>query len=222
MAINRSELNNAFREAIASEFVSPTNNLNETKITFSDSFNQRMTNLINSQRKPYYKLVNTAAKRVAIIFLLILTVLTTALGVKAIREPIFRFIKQMYESFIHYTCNDNSVDKIQKEYTITNLPEGFEKVSVVKNKNSISTNYISSRGDTIQFTQMTTNSHSGHFFDNETGEIYSEIMNGITVEFKIWKNSKSVSLINHGYIFIIDVYGDISIEDLKQIITSIE
>lgn len=221
MAINRSELNNAFREAIASEFVSPTNNLNETKITFSDSFNQRMTNLINSQRKPYYKLVNTAAKRVAIIFLLILTVLTTALGVKAIREPIFRFIKQMYESFIHYTCNDNSVDKIQKEYTITNLPEGFEKVSVVKNKNSISTNYINSHGYEFEFTQMTTEAYLGYYVDNETGFVSSAYIDGIKVEFKEWNDTKNAILLKYGYVFIIDYNNNIDQEIIEQIIISV-
>ena len=58
-----------------------------------------MQKLIKSQKKLYWNIVNTAAKRAAVIFVAIITIFTAAFSVKAIREPILKFIKQIYESF---------------------------------------------------------------------------------------------------------------------------
>ena len=69
---------------------------------------------------------------------------------------------------------------------------------------------------------MTTKTHSGHFVDNESGNIHSEIVDGILVEFKEWHQNKTVLWINNGYVFSIECIGDISFEEIKEMITSLE
>ena len=77
-------------------------------------------------------------------------------------------------------------------------------------------------GDTIEFSQTTTQSHSGHFLDNETGDIHSEVINGISYEFKEWHQNKTVLWTNNGYVFSIECIGDISLNEIKQMITCLE
>lgn len=222
MPISNAQFKEAFREVIASEFSHIPVNEDEIDYVFSERFNKRMAKLINSQRKSYYKFINTAAKRVAIIFVIILTMFTAAFSVKAIREPIIEFVKHIYETFIHYSVEGDTVDKITKEYTIKVLPDGFEQTDIVRSENSIITFYENASEDFIEFSQMTTESHLGHFVDNEVGEIHSENVNGIEVEFKEWNDTKSVIWINHGYVFTINCYSDIGFDMIKQMITSIK
>lgn len=222
MPISKAEFKEAFREVISSEFSHIPKNENDIDFVFSERFNKRMAKLINSQKKAYYYLINTAAKRVAIIFVLILTMFTAAFSVKAIREPIIEFVKQIYETFIHYSVEGDTIDKITKEYSITQLPEGFEISDIIRSDNFIITTYENASGDIIEFYQMTTQSHSGHFVDNEKGEIHSEIIDSISVEFKEWHNTKNAIWIEYGYVFTVNCYGDIRFDIIKEMICSIE
>ena len=222
MPISKAEFKEAFREVISSEFSHIPKNENDIDFVFSERFNKRMLKLINSQKKVYYKLINTAAKRVAIIFILILTMFTAAFSVKAIREPIIEFVKQIYETFVHYSVEGNNDDKITKECSITQLPDGFNNIDVIRSDYSVTTTYENEAGDIIEFSQMLTGSQLEHFVDNETGDIHSETVNGIEVEFKEWHDNKSAIWVEQGYIFTFNCYGNSSFDDIKQMITSIE
>lgn len=222
MPISKSEFKEIFREVISSEFLHIPKNEDEIDFEFSERFNKRMAKLINSQKKAYYHLINTAAKRVAIIIVLILTMFTAAFSVKAIREPIIKFVKQIYETFIHYSVEGETVDKITEEYSLTQLPDGFNQTNMVRDNYSIITFYRNEAGDTIAFSQMTTETHLGYFLDNETGDIHSEIVDGIKVEFKEWHENKTVLWTNDGYVFSIECIGDISLDIIKEMICSVE
>ena len=181
-----------------------------------------MDKLIRAQRKSYYKFINTAAKRAAVIFAAIITLFTASLSVKAIREPVVKFIKQVYETFIHYTFEGDTVEIITKEYTITQMLDGYEQFDKLTSENTIATTYKNKLGDTIIFTQMTTEYSIGYFVDNESGEQYTETVDDIEIEFKEWYDTKTAIWANDGYVFSIDCIGNISFEDIKQIIRTIK
>lgn len=221
MAMSKTDFKNAFREAVSSEFAHIPTDENSIDFTFSERFNKRMAKLIRSQKKVYYNFVNTAYKRVAIICVVLLTMLTTACSVKAIREPIVNFIKQVYESFTHYSYDGDTTEKITKEYTII-LPDDFEKTNETKNKSLISVEYTNSLGDIIEFSQMTTEYSTGYFVDNENGDIKTENLKGIEIQFKERYDTKSAIWTQNGYVFVIDCYGNISYDTIKQMIESLE
>lgn len=222
MPISKAKFKEAFREVISSEFSHIPKNEDEIDFEFSERFNKRMTKLINSQKKAYYKLINTAAKRVAIIFVLILTMFTAAFSVKAIREPIIKFVKQIYETFIHYSVEGETIDKITEEYSLTYVPEGFNQIDIVQNDHLITTTYENSFEDRIVFSQMTTETYLGYFLDNETGEVHSEVVNGINVEWKKWYDNITVLWTNEGYVFSIECMGNINFDTIKDMICSVE
>ena len=116
MSMSREEFKAAFREVISSEFAQIPTDEDSIDFTFSEKFIKRMDKLIRAQKKSYYKFINTAGKRVAVIFAAIITLFTASLSVKAIREPVVRFIKQVYETFIHYTFEGDIQPKIKKEF----------------------------------------------------------------------------------------------------------
>lgn len=222
MAITKAEFKQAFREVVSLEFSHIPTDENSIEYTFSKKFNRRMEKLIKSQKKVYWKFVNTASKRVAIIFLAIFTMFTAAFSVKAIREPIINFIKQVYESFTHYSFDGDKTEAIAREYIITEIPDGFAQTNKIVNENSIITTYENSNKETIKFTQQISNNHSGIYFDNENTEISKETVDGVEVEFQKWYDTNSAIWTKDGYFFMIDCVGNISIDDIKKIIISIE
>lgn len=133
MAMSKTDFKNAFREAVSSEFAHIPTDENSIDFTFSERFNKRMAKLIKSQKKVYYNFINTAYKRVAIICIVLLTMLTTACSVKAIREPIVNFFTEVYESFTRYFFEGDTVDVLTKEYSISKLPDGFTQTNKTQN-----------------------------------------------------------------------------------------
>ena len=222
MSMSREEFKAAFREVVSSEFAHIPTDESSIDFTFSEKFIKRMDKLIRAQRKSYYKFINTTAKRAAVIFAAIITLFTASLSVKAIREPVVKFIKQVYETFIHYTFEGDTVEIITKEYTITQMLDGYEQFDKLTSENTIATTYKNKLGDTIIFTQMTTEYSIGYFVDNESGEQYTETVDDIEIEFKEWYDTKTAIWANDGYVFSIDCIGNISFEDIKQIIRTIK
>ena len=221
MSMSREEFKAAFREVVSSEFAHIPTDESSIDFTFSEKFIKRMDKLIRAQRKSYYKFINTAGKRAAVIFAAIITLFTASLSVKAIREPVVRFVKRVYETFIHYSFDGGTTDKISKEYAIR-VHENFNQTNRIQGDALIATEYTSDSGDIIEFKQMTTKYSIGYFVDNEIGNIKTEVINGMEVDFKEWYDTKSAIWAKDGYVFAIDCYGDIDWETIKQIIADID
>ncbi len=82
MALSREEINNAFTDAIALDFAEDLNNEENINHIFSERHIKKMQRLIKAQRKPYYFLINTTLKKVAIIFIALAIVFTAAITLK--------------------------------------------------------------------------------------------------------------------------------------------
>lgn len=221
MAMSKTDFKNAFREVVSSEFAHIPTDENSIDFTFSERFNKRMAKLIRSQKKVYYNFVNTAYKRVAIICVVLLTMLTTACSVKAIREPIINFIKQVYESFTHYSFDGDITEEITKEYTIK-IPDDFKQTNTTKNEFFVSVEYTNDKGEIIEFKQMTAEYSTGYFVDNEQGETSTKTVGNIEVEYKKWYDTQTVIWTKDGYVFAIDCYGDIEYATIESMIKSLE
>ena len=220
MAMSKTDFKNAFREVVSSEFAHIPTDENSIDFTFSERFNKRMEKLIRSQKKVYYNLINTVYKRVAIICVVLLTMLTATFSVKAIREPIINFVKQVYETYTHYSFDGDTTEIIEREYTVK-VPEDFHQTNKIESDAMISTEYTNSSNDIIDFIQMTTKHSIGFFVDNEKGDIETKTINGIEVEYKKWYDTQIVIWVKDGYAFEINCYGNIEFETIENMIKSL-
>lgn len=218
--MSREEFKAAFREVISSEFAQIPTDEDSIDFTFSEKFIKRMDKLIRAQKKSYYKFINTAGKRVAVIFAAIITLFTASLSVKAIREPVVRFIKQVYETFIHYTFEGDIQPKIKKEFFIKTLPDGFIQHDKIESDLAITTIYVNDN-NTIKFTQQSTN-NANHFFDNESGTLTKVTISGINVDIYESENIKHAVWTDEGYFFKLTCIGEINIDSVTMMIESIQ
>lgn len=221
MAMSKDEFKNAFREVISSEFSHIPCDEDSIDYTFSDRFNKKMNKLIKAQRKPYYFLINTAAKKAAVYFVIFVTLITASMSVKAIREPVVNFIVEVYESFTRYFFDGDTAKELKKEYVITELPTGFLQIS--NDKTDISQTVIleDTNDNMIIFTQSVTENEIFDI-DNQKGTPKTEKINGIDIRIYTYEKDKFVFWSDNGYFFQITAYGDIDDETLIKMIKSIK
>lgn len=88
---------------------------------FSEKFCHKMRRLIRMERKPYYKVINTASRRVACaIVTLLVTAGVTVMSVEALRTEFINFIVETFEKFsaIYSDNYENSPKEFEKIYEI--------------------------------------------------------------------------------------------------------
>jgi len=101
-------------------------------VIFSTVFERKMDRLIQAHSKPYYHLVNTNAKKVilalAATFILMITMI---FSVSALREPVVRFLIEVYEKFsqvfIHQQQEAEFPAILEVYYAPSWLPEGYRE-----------------------------------------------------------------------------------------------
>lgn len=116
--------NEKFKSAIHEAMERDYRNLTKSSENhmFSPKFEKRMNRLIGRRNKPYYRIINTAAKRAACIAAAALIISSaTIMSVDALRNAFIDFIVSVYEKFsIVQSINDNnSPDTIEDIYEIT-------------------------------------------------------------------------------------------------------
>ena len=126
-------------------------------ITFSDRFERKMNRLLFHQKHFYYKLINTAAKRVACFVIALLTIMSiTTFSVKAFRDPLVNFIVEVFEkgSRLFFTTDEQSeiTEFIPKPPKY--IPETFNKtITESKEKSTYFVLYEDSKDGTFSFYQ---------------------------------------------------------------------
>lgn len=139
----------------------PLIDTNEPAHTFSQGFTGRMERLIKQQKKPYYHMVNTIGKRVAIIILTFMVAATTLVcSVEAFRRPVFNFVVEVYETFstfvFHAADSEQSCPStIEHTYLPDFQGDGFTLVNTVKDRVFARSEYQNSNGDSVTFMQFT-------------------------------------------------------------------
>ena len=220
MAITKQQFKDAFREAVSAEFAHiPTNEM-DIPFAFSEKFCNRMEKLIRSQKKPYWVYVNTAAKRTALILALLFSLLASACAIKDIREPIVSFLTDIYDTYIRYIFEGETVDEITYEYTLGYVPPGYELVDRYDSKLKIAISYRNETGELIDFAQVVTDNAEATI-NNGLGNGYSIIVSNHTVKILEVEDVRKAFWIQDGYLLSIATTGNLDIEILQEMILSV-
>ena len=132
-------------------------------ISFSDLFEEKMQRLISRQKKGWFYLVDTSAKRVAIIILALLISLTaTTFSVKALRETAIDFIIEVYERFTRIifvddtaqNSEDNSLALSFEPVFPDYIPDGFELSNSMDLDVLVMREYKNSKGQFFVYDQQ--------------------------------------------------------------------
>lgn len=134
-------------------------NYEKHDIAFSQSFEKKMNKLIEKDkrmniptRKSVKKIVLTAIVAVTAIVISLLTVS----AVRSSDEPFFSFVKRIFPIHNDISLSDDStppVGKIETEYTLTNLPEGYTLSEYWANEMGVLAIWRNKNNEEIVFSQ---------------------------------------------------------------------
>lgn len=224
MAITESEFDRAFREVVASEFKDIPLNEEEIDCTFSKKFEKKMDRLIRTEKKVYWRFVNTAYKKAIIAAVVITLLLTGALSVSAVRKSIVNFITKIYETFVSFNIDGEGTNEILYEYKFSSIPDGFKETNSLKNPAAIEHEYTNDIGEKIKLTQGVTDGFALSI-DNEHGSLSKITVKDIKVYVYVHESGRFTSaqwLTEDGYAMTLNYEGNTDIDTIIALIGSIE
>ena len=197
-------------------------------ITFSKEFEDKMEKLIAREKKFYYYWINTVGKRVAMIITAILISLTSiTFGVKAIREPVIRFIVETFEKFSNVIFVKDISDEESSDYEFvfvktypTYIPEEFVVESNYEDEVKYKLVYSNSE-KTAMFMYMQAINSEGVLQANTENVTYENIViNNSNAIYYSNKGTNTIIFNTKEYVFTIE--GNISKDELIKIAESIK
>lgn len=143
-------------------------------ITFSDSFEIKMNKLIEKDKKIKLLTRRNIRKGLLAAIIAIIVTFTGLMSVSATRLPFVEFIKKVFPQFNEVTLSEEStppVDRIETEYTLTNLPDGFEIADYQKDELGVFTVWKNQNDTEIVLIQNLLDSN----FSFDTEHTYEEL-----------------------------------------------
>lgn len=218
---------NEYKQCIAEALCPEYNALlmgNTVEHIFSLEFEKQMDKLIKRRRKPYYSMVNTVGKRVAVIILAFFIVsFTTVMSVEALRKPFLKFITNMFSthSEIKSDPDDNKEypKTIESKYGITKGIEDYTKSVEEQRSDAIITNYTNGE-NVILFEQHIVDSFVG-YYNTEDAEIEHININGYDAIGWIDNRNYYHLIWNNGE-YVIDLGSNIGKDKLIEIAKSVQ
>ncbi len=149
----------------------------EINYSFSEEYIRNKEHLIKNLGRPYWKFVNTVAKKAAVIIVALIIAFSSLMTVDAFREKVVDFIYKIYVTFTEISSDhSNTQTDLNVFYSIDNPPKQFTKdYTNIQTTKKSSTYWVNSTGECITFTQsVLTKSIS---FNSEYGELSERIIN---------------------------------------------
>lgn len=223
MAITREQFEEIITDSIAKEFADIPMDGSSINHTFSDKYVRNMEKLVKDQRSLVWNMFNTAKKRVAVVAIAFLAFMAALCSVEEVRASLLRWCIEVHDGFTNYFFEGETTKKIEREYVITEVPEGFELTGKVDDDQQRIYIYRNNEKDDIMYSQKTTEELQGSR-DNEHGVEYTKIIRDIEVVIyeSESRNSICAMWIEDGYYMSILYRGCVDAEAIKCMIESIE
>lgn len=147
----------------------------EIEWEFSEKFENSMNKLIKKNNHIQLSTRRTVRRGLLAAIIALLIVFTGLMSVSATRESIIEFVKKVFSNRNEITLSESStlpVDRIETEYTLTALPEGFEVKEYQKDDLGILTVWENSNGNRIILMQDLLDSNFSFDNEHEYEELY--------------------------------------------------
>ena len=104
----------------------------EEEVYYSPKLIKNMNKLLKYRAKPYWVIINTAAKRAVAACLIIAAMAGALMSCKPVREAVVNFFQNVYEAYTEFFFGDdisaNAPGVIEEIHMPTYIPEGCELV----------------------------------------------------------------------------------------------
>ncbi len=143
---------------------------------FSDKYIKRKEKLLKNLDHSYWKFINTAAKKVAVILITLIIAFSSLMTVDAFRETVLGFLFKVYSTFTEIEPTNTAIkEHIETTYAFSTTPNTYTEKFCLSNDYLVTSYWSNKKGQRILLTQnLITNSHG---FNSEHGELSEAIIN---------------------------------------------
>ena len=184
---------------------------------------QCSTQSAEHRKHSIFKGLNTTYKRVAAVAAVVV-LFSSTMSVSAIREPFIEMVKTIFSNHIELSFEGETKYTIEEIYGITNIPVGFEPTLEITNGVAVFRDYENEAGQIISFSQTITGNDTTVHVDNEHSTNQTVVVDELEV-YVAWSNRDDVVSAfwaADGYSFNLTYFGEIEIDSLVELISSIQ
>lgn len=220
MTFTKEQISQAFIQVL-NERVPDLNDIPDH--VFSERFEKKMNKLIRKEAAHPWAVSHTLVRNLIAAAIVIILLFTLCMSVGAIRNAIFNFFQQHFETHDDIVFEIPERIKIEQEYIITNIPKGFLLQEEEIGDILIRRNYENNQGDYITLTQEIT-LQNGISIDNERS-LYEAIEidgHGVFISTMPINDSVTCTWNQDSYIFLLVLsWENVTIDDAVTIFRSI-
>ncbi len=100
----------------------------EINYSFSEEYIRNKERLVKNLGRPYWKYINTVAKKAAVFIFALIIAFSSLMTVDAFRERLVNFVYEIYCTFTEILSNTTKPSSdIKVHYTIKNVPDQYHK-----------------------------------------------------------------------------------------------
>lgn len=219
--MTENNLSIALREVVSSEFSNIPMNEDEIHYTFSNRFLNKMDKLTKAEKSRFWRMTNTAPRRVAVVLVSLLIIILTACSIPPVRAAVVGFIKETCDNCVRLFTGDVGSNKISDQYGLTELPDGFTETDRKESNSRRIVSYQNAKGDQIILSQSITEDYSV-FLDNENGELSEINISDMNVSVYESDDCTVAVWLQDSYAFHLAVYGDYDMDFMIRLIEAVQ
>lgn len=198
------------------------------KFTVQYHFEEKMDKLISNQKHSYWKYVNTVGKQVAIVFIVITIIFSTAMTVDAFRKPVVEFVIKTYEKFSYFLVGENTStdineflsEEIKIQMYPQELPDDFTVSEHFNNDYLCIMVWKNKINEYIKFYQCTAS--TAFSINTENVDLHKRYIDNLVVYYYSQNNVTSYAWYKDGYAFSLNTTKDLTFEQIENIIKSVK
>lgn len=181
----------------------------EIEWEFSEKFEISMNKLIKKNNTIKISTRRNIRKGLLAAIVAIIVLFTGLMSVTATRTPFIEFVKKVFSQYNEITLSENSmspVEKIETEYTLTDLPDDFEMTEYQKDDLVVMSKWENQTGEEIVLFQEILDPN----LSIDTEHNFQELnINGFEAYLMIAENNSVLSWTNGYYWFTLNVPNDL-------------
>lgn len=181
----------------------------EIEWEFSEKFEISMNKLIKKNNTIKISTRRNIRKGLLAAIVAIIVLFTGLMSVTATRTPFIEFVKKVFSQYNEITLSENSmspVERIETEYTLTDLPDDFEMTEYQKDDLVVMSKWEKQTGEEIVLFQEILDPN----LSIDTEHNFQELnINGFEAYLMIAENNSVLSWTNGYYWFTLNVPNDL-------------
>lgn len=194
----------------------------EEEVYYSPKLIKNMNKLLKNREKPYWVLINTAAKRAVAACLIIVVMAGALMSCKPVRKAVVDFFRNVYDAYTEFffgnDVHSESPEVIEEIHLPAYIPEGYEFVEEeLTEKYSIMTEWKNGNGELIRLYQYVLSSKTN--IDTENADLF--VVENVEIAIIANENEINAFWNTDEYVYKLTTTG-ISEEEVLNVIKSIK